>query len=124
MHRGALAARRIVIGHVRMPASRGQSPVMFCSTIMPTIGRPSVARSVQSVLDQSLTPGDFEVIVVNDSGRPLPAGDWQASPRVRQIDIQRRGQSVARNAGAAIARGRYLHFLDDDDWLLPGALAT
>jgi glycosyltransferase involved in cell wall biosynthesis len=98
---------------------------LFCSTIIPTIGRPSVARSVRSVLDQSLTAGDFEVIVVNDSGQPLPAGDWQGSPRVRQIETSgRRGQSVARNAGAAIARGRYLHFLDDDDWLLPNALAA
>jgi hypothetical protein len=31
---------------------------------------------------------------------------------------------VARNTGAATACGRYLHFLDDDDWLLPGALET
>ena len=97
---------------------------MFCSTIVPTIGRPSLARAVQSVLDQTLPAGDFEVIVVNDSGQPLPAGDWQTSPRVRQINTGRRGQSVARNAGAAIARGEYLHFLDDDDWLLPNALAA
>jgi GT2 family glycosyltransferase len=94
---------------------------MFCSTIVPTVGRPSVARAVQSVLDQSLPSGDFEIIVVNSSGQPLPAGDWQASPRVRQINAARRGQSVARNTGAAIARGQYLHFLDDDDWLLPDA---
>jgi GT2 family glycosyltransferase len=99
-------------------------PPIFCSTIMPAVGRPSVARAVQSVLDQTLPAGDFEIIVVNDSGAPLPAGAWQASPKVRQINIMRHGQSVARNTGAALARGQYLHFLDDDDWLLPGALGT
>jgi glycosyltransferase involved in cell wall biosynthesis len=79
---------------------------------------------VQSVLDQPSPAGDVEVIVVNDSGRTLPDADWQASPRVRQIVHQQRGQSAARNAGAAVARGCYLHFLDDDDWLLPGALSA
>jgi len=91
---------------------------------VPTIGRASLARAVQSVLDQALPAGDFEVIVVSDFGQPVPAGDWQTSPRVRQISVERGGQSVARNAGAAIARGKYLHFLDDDDWLLPNALAA
>ncbi len=97
---------------------------MFCSTIVPTVGRPSLARAVQSVLDQSGPFGDFEVIVVSDTGQPLPAGDWQASPHVRLINVEGRGQSAARNAGAAIARGQYLHFLDDDDWLLPCALGA
>lgn len=35
----------------------------------------------------------------------------------------RRERSIARNTGAAVSRGRYLHFLVDDDWLLPEALA-
>jgi glycosyltransferase involved in cell wall biosynthesis len=81
-----------------------------------------LSRAVQSVLDQVFTADDFEVIVVNDSGRPLPEADWQQSDRVQVIHTKRRERSVARNTGAAIARGRYLHFLDDDDWLLPGAL--
>jgi hypothetical protein len=31
---------------------------------------------------------------------------------------------VARNTGAAIATGIYLHFLDDDDWMAPNALQS
>jgi glycosyltransferase involved in cell wall biosynthesis len=95
---------------------------IFCSTIIPTVGRPSLGRSVASVLQQQLDGEEFEIIVVNDSGVPLPPADWQRASRVRVIHTNRRERSVARNAGAAIARGRYLHFLDDDDWLEPGAL--
>jgi glycosyltransferase involved in cell wall biosynthesis len=95
---------------------------MFCSTIIPTIQRDSLTAAVVSVLEQDFSADDFEVIVVNDSGRPLPPADWQRSPRVRVIDTNRRERCVARNAGAAVACGRYLHFLDDDDTLLPGAL--
>ncbi len=97
---------------------------MFCSTIIPTIGRPSLERAVRSVLAQELPDAAFELIVVNDSGRPLPPADWQRSPQIRIIHTAGRERSVARNTGAAIARGRYLHFLDDDDWLLPGGLAA
>lgn len=95
---------------------------MFCSTVIATIGRPELSRAVYSVLGQAFAHDDFEVIVVNDSGRPLPETDWQWSERVQVIYTQRRERCVARNAGAAMARGRYLHFLDDDDWLLPDAL--
>lgn len=94
---------------------------MFCSTIVPTIGRATLSRAVDSVLTQAFDSEDFEVIVVNDSGRPLPEAEWQRSSQVRILDTNRRERCVARNTGAAVARGRYLHFLDDDDWMLPGA---
>ncbi|HUG43780.1 MAG TPA: glycosyltransferase family 2 protein [Acidobacteriota bacterium] len=97
---------------------------MFCSTIIPTVARPSLERAVRSVLDQELDGADFEVIVVNDSGRPLGGAAWQRSPHVRVIDTNRRERSLARNTGAAVSRGRYLHFLDDDDWLAPNALCA
>lgn len=95
---------------------------MFCSTIIPTVGRSTLTRAVESILNQTFTADDFEVIVVNDSGQSLTRANWQRSERVQVINTNRRERSVARNTGAAIAKGRYLHFLDDDDWLAPDAL--
>jgi glycosyltransferase involved in cell wall biosynthesis len=95
---------------------------MFCSTVIPTIARDTLSRAVCSVLAQEFPSADFEIIVVNDSGKPLPKEDWQDSARVKVIDTQRRERIVARNTGAALARGTYIHFLDDDDWLLPDAI--
>lgn len=95
---------------------------MFCSTIIATIGHPRLGAAVRSVLEQDFTEDDFEVIVVNDTGHPIPKADWQDLPRVRTVITQRRERSVARNTGAAIAKGTYLHFLDQDDIMLPGAL--
>lgn len=97
------------------------SEVLF-SYIIPSIGRESLDTAVKSVLDQEFSSADFEVVVVNDSGNLLPKADWQSSPRVNIINTNRSERSFARNSGAAIARGKYLAFLDDDDWILPGAL--
>jgi glycosyltransferase involved in cell wall biosynthesis len=95
--------------------------MVFCSTIIPTVGRSTLTRAVESVLKQDCPSIEFEVIVVNDSGKPLPEESWQQSDRVQIINTNRRERSVARNTGAAAAKGKYLHFLDDDDWLAPGA---
>ena len=94
---------------------------MICSVIIPTIGRPSLVRAVESALQQSAADEDFEVLVINDSGVPLESANWQESDRVQIITTNRRERSIARNTGASAARGKYLHFLDDDDWLAPGA---
>jgi len=93
----------------------------FCSAIIATVGRISLSRAVESVLQQSIPIESFEVLVINDSGQRLPESSWQKIKNVQIISTNQRERSVARNTGAAIARGRYLHFLDDDDWLAPGA---
>src|SRR5215212_9461100 len=97
---------------------------MFISTIIPTINRPTLSRAIQSLLEQDFDQDDFEVIVVNDSGKPLHHAEWMYAEQVRVIDTNRHERSVARNTGAAIALGKYLHFLDDDDIFLPGALSA
>jgi len=95
---------------------------MICSTIIPTIGRSTLQRAVCSVLDQELGSEEHEVIVVNDSGAPLPPAAWCDDPRVRIVTTNRCERSAARNVGAALAHGTYICFVDDDDYLLPGAL--
>ena len=94
---------------------------MLCSAIIPTVGRQTLSRAVQSVLTQTMPDEEFELIVINDSGKSLPPANWQQSAKVRIVNTNKRERSIARNTGAAIARGQYLHFLDDDDWLVPGA---
>jgi glycosyltransferase involved in cell wall biosynthesis len=93
----------------------------FVSTIIPTIGRPVLGRAVKSVLEQSVDV-EHEIIVVNDSGSDLKWEAWQTGENIQIVNTPQRERRVARNTGAAIARGKYLHFLDDDDWLLPNGL--
>ena len=95
---------------------------MFCSIIIPTVGRPSLEKSVHSALEQNFPDDGYEIIVVNDTGEPLPTADWQTSPKVRVITTQKRERCFARNVGASVAKGAYFCFLDDDDWLLPKTL--
>jgi len=97
---------------------------LLTSSIIPTIGRSTLSRAVQSILEQDMPINTHEIIVVNDGGRPLLSADWQHSANVRIIETNQRERSVARNTGAALSRGSYLHFLDEDDWLLPDALRS
>jgi glycosyltransferase involved in cell wall biosynthesis len=95
---------------------------MFCSTIIPSVGRRTLSRAIESVLNQEFSHGDFEIILVNDTGETLSDSRLPRSNKLKVINTHRRERSVARNTGASIAKGRYLHFLDDDDWLAPSAL--
>ena len=95
---------------------------VIASTIVPTVGRDTLRRAVQSALDQGLDRAIHEVIVVNDSGQPLEAQRWLADRSVRVVDADRSGLGAACNAGADAARGKYLQFLHDDDLLMPDGL--
>lgn len=73
-----------------------------------------LAGAIESVLAQ--TCSSIEVIVVND-GSDDDTEDVAAryGGRVRYVLKENGGLSSARNAGIAVARGRYLLFLDADD---------
>ncbi len=98
---------------------------MTISAVIPTYRREALLReAVLSVLSQDVPDAEIEVVVVNDAGEPLAHADWQDDPRVLVANTYQTERSVARNTGAALSRGEYLHFLDDDDVALPGAYAA
>ena len=94
------------------------------SVVIPTFQRPQlVLRAVESVLQQTLT--DLEVIVVVDGRDDATRESLGAlhDPRlVVHVPGQHLGNAEARNAGVALARSRWIAFLDDDDAWLPSKL--
>lgn len=97
------------------------------SVILPTYNRLAYLReAIESVLRGEYS--DFEIIVVDDGSTEADPGAVVAAvgdPRVRCIRrAVNGGLPAARNTGLAEARGEYIAFLDDDDLLLPGKLAS
>jgi GT2 family glycosyltransferase len=94
------------------------------SVVTPTFRREDLLRRcVESVLAQEVG-ADIQHFVVNDAGEPLSQAGWMDDPRVTVLNTFRTERSVARNTGAALSRGDWLYFLDDDDYALPGAFAA
>ena len=76
-------------------------------------------RCIDSILNQNLT--DMEVILVDD-GSTDSSGEIcdeyeKVDSRVKVIHQSNAGLSEARNAGLSIAVGKYIAFVDSDDYL-------
>lgn len=69
---------------------------------------------------------DFEFLLMDDGSTDrtpqLLAEGAAALPGARVIRRDHTGVAALRNAGIDAARGRYLTFMDGDDWLAPGYL--
>ena len=88
------------------------------SIIVPTYGRPKQLRACLDGIARLDCRWDrIEVIVVHDGGpdelTPVIASLRDHVP-IRMVAQPHRGPGAARNAGAAVAGGRWLAFLDDD----------
>ena len=95
------------------------------SVIIPTFNRLGMLREAIASCFVGNQAVDVEVVVVDDGSRDGTV-EYLATlhePRVRVFSQGHLGPQTARNLGLQEARGEFVKFLDDDDWLCPGALA-
>jgi len=91
------------------------------SFIIPVYNVPTamLRECIDSILALSLRPFEREIIVIDDGSQssPVPAlGDTADS--IIYIRQRNAGVSAARNRGLLMATGRFVQFIDGDDFLL------
>ncbi|MCW6676338.1 glycosyltransferase family 2 protein [Aerococcaceae bacterium NML180378] len=85
-----------------------------------------IAETIRSVQQQTYT--NWELILVNDCTPDQSAAviePFLVDERIRLLHLETNsGAAVARNTGLAVAKGRYIAFIDSDDCWAPEKLAT
>lgn len=96
---------------------------------------PYLRKCVESLLTQDLDPAEYEIILVDD-GSPdgcsaicdeyaqtlHPSGGSRKGANIKVIHQPNAGLSAARNTGIMAAKGKYVQFVDSDDYLQPNVL--
>ncbi len=93
------------------------------SVVVPVFNcKPYIHECIDSVLNQDYP--DFEVICIFDGESIEDYGctSYLSDSRVTLIVNEFAGVSESRNIGVSRSRGRYIYFLDGDDYLSEGAL--
>ncbi|RCG19754.1 glycosyltransferase family 2 protein [Streptomyces diacarni] len=108
----------------------GRQPVKV-SIVVPTHDTgETVLTGLRSFLAQSMPRSEFEIIYVDDESSDdtvalleaeIARQDAQETARVLRIDHSG-WPGRPRNVGTDAARGEFVHYVDDDDWLAPQAL--
>lgn len=84
-----------------------------------------IRQCIDSIYDQGLDEDEFEVIIVDDGstdgGGAVADSIAAMHSNMRVVHQANKCLGEARNAGLNIATGKYLHFIDADDFLLAGS---
>lgn len=94
---------------------------LLASIVVPVRGDDRLRRLLGRLVDQTVPAGSYEVIVVENGSACLADVDGLGGI-VRYLHLAEANSAAARNAGLAVARGRYLLLTDADcvpepDWV-------
>lgn len=99
-----------------------EKTLLFLSVIVPAY---NVDNYIHQCVDSILAQGfkDFELILVDDGSKDRTGEicDEYASAdsRVQVVHKKNGGLVSARKAGLAVAKGKYVAYVDGDDWIAP-----
>ena len=78
-------------------------------------------RCLNTLLHQDLRPEEYEIIVINDGTKNYSAEIVEKymaeNPHISYIDPEIKGDFEIRNVGISHARGKYIYFVDSDDFI-------
>ena len=78
-----------------------------------------LVECIKSILQLSLNPKEREIILIDDGSDICPLNDLaEYLPNIIYLRQPNQGVSVARNYGIKIATGKYIQFIDGDDYIL------
>jgi hypothetical protein len=103
-------------------------PRPFWSVVVPVYGRRQyLAQCLQSVLSQDPGPEQMEIVVVDDAGAD-DLRDLVAAVGRGRVEYRRNAKTLglypSTNEAIRRTRGRWVHVLHDDDYVLPGFYQT
>ncbi|MFG3259269.1 glycosyltransferase family 2 protein [Streptomyces sp. NPDC048172] len=110
------------------PTTDRNPAALKVSVVVPTYNTgPTVLAGLRALREQTLPREEFEVIYVDDGSTDDTAEilerELADEPNMRVVRIENSGwPGRPRNVGTDAARGEYVHYVDDDDWLAPEAL--
>src|SRR5579862_2145504 len=84
---------------------------------------PFIRATIESVLSQNYEPIEY-IIMDGGSTDETPSVVKDYSSRLTWISERDRGQSHAINKGFQRANGSIVSWINSDDWILPGAVAS
>lgn len=84
-------------------------------------------RCINSILDQGLDENDYEILLINDGSTDSSLAICNHYSTIKPslikiINKSNEGVSATRNYGIDYAKGKYIYFIDADDYLIPNGL--
>lgn len=87
-----------------------------------------ITRCIESLLNQGFSQNKYEIVLINDGSTDNSEQICQHYATLHNniilISQINQGVSAARNLGLKMARGKYICFVDGDDYLISNGLST